>query len=270
MRLKLDKENYEFLMFELLEGNLSKTESKEVMLQINADSFYQKEWVVMQHTVSVPDTSILMPHKKDLLKPVGQHFLFISWPATLKAAASLLLVGIVGFAYYYSNKDGQPLASDINNKPKDTVLNIIPKNLVEERKSQIVKEEAHGQNLLKDYKKDIHPNCVSNDTTKSDYQPEMLTIEPMILDKIAISDLQDEIMNFQMAPSLQLYKSSDLNKSELRLIKGRRVINSVWVHISDVPNLKFKMTPKLKDKKRSIKFEIKGEIIYANALIEIK
>ena len=150
------------------------------------------------------------------------------------------------------------------------LVDSIAKNLVEERKSQIVKEEAHGQNLLKDYKKDIHPNCVSNDTTKSDYQPEMLTIEPMILDKISISDLQDEIMNFQMAPSLQLYKSSDLNKSELRLIKGRRVINSVWVHISDVPNLKFKMTPKLKDKKRSIKFEIKGEIIYANALIEIK
>ncbi len=44
MSNQLNKENYEFLMFELLEGNLAETEKNDLLAQIKANPFYQKEW----------------------------------------------------------------------------------------------------------------------------------------------------------------------------------------------------------------------------------
>ena len=48
----LDKDNYELIMFDLLEGNLSEAEELLVMDQIEGDEFFFREWKLFKATVT--------------------------------------------------------------------------------------------------------------------------------------------------------------------------------------------------------------------------
>ena len=48
--MRLNDENYEWIMVELLEGNLSKKDELLVMEQIEEDEFFFKQWKLFKHT----------------------------------------------------------------------------------------------------------------------------------------------------------------------------------------------------------------------------
>ena len=54
------------------------------------------------------------------------------------------------------------------------------------------------------------------------------------------------------------------------LAKAEKLRSTTKGYWSDIPNLKLKITPKMKNNKPTIGFELKGETIYANAIIELK
>ena len=87
----LNKENYEFLMFELLEGNLNESEVKYLLEQINKDAFYRSEWTLIQQTIAIPDNELTMPNKQSLLKPEDNNRIFIFLSPALKHPFSLLV-----------------------------------------------------------------------------------------------------------------------------------------------------------------------------------
>ena len=64
----LDKDNYELIMFDLLEGNLSEAEELLVMDQIEGDEFFFREWKLFKATVLVPTSSMVFPGKASLYK----------------------------------------------------------------------------------------------------------------------------------------------------------------------------------------------------------
>src|SRR5687767_6815436 len=98
--MQLNKDNYEFLMFELLEGNLNEKEKNTLLDQINKDTFYQREWNLMQLAVATPDNAVRMINKKELLRTEGRRIHFMPFTYFIKIAASLLLLGTAGWWYY--------------------------------------------------------------------------------------------------------------------------------------------------------------------------
>lgn len=65
--MRLTRENYEEVLFDLLEGNLSDEVAAEVRSEIAKDSFYQDEWDLISSAVLEPE-EVLFGNKKALLK----------------------------------------------------------------------------------------------------------------------------------------------------------------------------------------------------------
>jgi hypothetical protein len=270
--MKLTKENYEFLMFELLEGNLNSDERNVLLEQINKDAFYQREWTLMQHSVMMPDTGVLMPNKDHLIKPEGRKIAFFTFANVTKVAASLLLIGTFGWWYYSLNKN-----TDITFIPNETPLNneIVKENEQETSKASgdevvLKKQQNREATLSPIYTADVNPSKKSEikpDSSLADNLPEILLIKPMGKEGIAYTIKQDNVLG---ADYLKLNKpvKREQNKIGTLLAQAENLITIANTYINDIPNLKFKVTPKLKE--RNIGFELKGETIYANAILEMK
>ncbi|MFT5348875.1 MAG: hypothetical protein ACI9M3_001921 [Bacteroidia bacterium] len=66
--MKLNKDNYELVMFDLLEGNLSEADELRVMDQIEGDEFLFREWKLFKSTVLIADKEVTYSGKSKLLK----------------------------------------------------------------------------------------------------------------------------------------------------------------------------------------------------------
>jgi hypothetical protein len=66
--MKLNKDNYELVMFDLLEGNLSEADELRVMDQIEGDEFLFREWKLFKATVLIADKDVTYSGKSKLLK----------------------------------------------------------------------------------------------------------------------------------------------------------------------------------------------------------
>lgn len=67
-KMKLNKDNYELVMFDLLEGNLSEADELRVMDQIEGDEFLFREWKLFKSTVLIADKEVTYSGKSKLLK----------------------------------------------------------------------------------------------------------------------------------------------------------------------------------------------------------
>ena len=66
--MKLNKDNYELVMFDLLEGNLSEADELRLMDQIEGDEFLFREWKLFKSTVLIADKEVTYSGKSKLLK----------------------------------------------------------------------------------------------------------------------------------------------------------------------------------------------------------
>ena len=57
--MKLNKDNYELMMFDLLEGNLSEADELLVMEQIEGDEFLFREWKLFKATVLIAEKEVV-------------------------------------------------------------------------------------------------------------------------------------------------------------------------------------------------------------------
>lgn len=104
--MRIDKENYELLLFELLEGLIPEQQRADLLKQIENDNFLQKEWKWMQQTVMQPD-EVVYEGKSDLLKkPVTR----LSINRGLAVAASILLVFCIGWFTFDQSNSTDPKA----------------------------------------------------------------------------------------------------------------------------------------------------------------
>ena len=269
----LNKENYEFLMFELLEGNLNESEVKYLLEQINKDAFYRSEWTLIQQTIAIPDNELTMPNKQSLLKPEDNNRIFIFLSPALKIAATLFFFGIIGW-WYYSSTNYPRITHNLLNKAAKpdliilkipTEIKIIGKQNDKDHLRVIVGNKnvssKHNTYLLAIVEATVDTNI------SSPYLHDIIQIKPLINESIAFYVGSNEVLHsYPLQIESPTYKEP--NKF-LNLLTRAEIIKSIaneyW---NDIPNLHLKITPKLGE--RNIGFELKGEIIYANALIEIK
>ena len=271
--MNLTRENYEFLMFELLEGNLNESEKNLVIEQINKDAFYKREWSLMQQTLIIPDTQLTMHDKQSLLQPESNNRFFIFLSPALKIAASIILFGTIGWWYYSFNNNSHIVSNNSNEviKPDSKIIEtptdnkpIVKQNELDNRKIHVVKKNV--ANIGKIYVKSKIEQAKDTNLLLP-YLPEILLIKPFANERIAYNITPNEVLKLGV---LQIEKPKfDEPDKFLKLLTQVEAIKSIaneyW---NDIPNLRLKVTPKLKE--RNIGIELKGETIYDNALIEIK
>ena len=93
----LDKDNYELIMFDLLEGNLSEAEELLVMDQIEGDDFLFREWKLFKATVLVPTSSMVFPGKASLYKEEKKVVVMSKRWAAIAASVCILAAVLISW-----------------------------------------------------------------------------------------------------------------------------------------------------------------------------
>jgi len=160
--MKLNKENYELVMFDMLEGNLPELETLQAMKQIEEDEFYFKEWNLFKSTILVPEQSYTYTKKDSLLKKETKVVPMGWWLAT--AAACL----VAAFVFLLPNQTISPQV--VEHKTTPIIENVIP----------AVTEEATKE--VASAKKVLTLPIVEQENEKLNKAPEA-EILPVIIDK---------------------------------------------------------------------------------------
>lgn len=89
----LNKENFELILFDLLEGNLPEKEKAQVLDQIENNPVWKKEWEMLKLTVLESDETIVFEHKAALLKKGGAAMIVALFPkySSWAAAAAIFI-----------------------------------------------------------------------------------------------------------------------------------------------------------------------------------
>ncbi len=121
--MNLNSDNYELVMFDLLEGNLSEADELKVMEQIESDEFLFKEWKLFKSTVLVCSPKTVYKGKSMLLK--DEYAVLHNFGRWVAAAASVALV--VAFIFYWPHREQKKMVHDsaeFLEKEKNMRLNI--------------------------------------------------------------------------------------------------------------------------------------------------
>lgn len=141
--MKLNKDNYELVMFDLLEGNLSEADELRVMEQIEGDEFLFREWKLFKSTVLIAEKDVVFAGKSSLLKEeekVAVIALFKPWMAV---AAS---VAILAVAFVFWPTSDAPKMADTPVVEKNTTEDIVSPKI--ESEELLVTEELVNDNSI--------------------------------------------------------------------------------------------------------------------------
>jgi|AntRauTorckE5430_2_1112549.scaffolds.fasta_scaffold07486_3 hypothetical protein len=139
--MKLNKDNYELVMFDLLEGNLSELDELIVMDQIEGDEFLFREWRLFKSTVLIADEEVTYRAKNSLLKDDKVIILpmYTKWTA-VAASICILAVVVLLWPEAQSTKKVSTVDSAELLTPDNKVVNTTP--IVEEVTSAVNIEEV--------------------------------------------------------------------------------------------------------------------------------
>ncbi|PCJ67698.1 MAG: hypothetical protein COA58_00760 [Bacteroidetes bacterium] len=139
--MKLNKDNYELVMFDLLEGNLSENNELHVMKQIEEDEFFFREWKLFKSTVLIADKEVIFTGKGSLLKEevtVAPVPMFGKWMAV---AASICILAAAIILWPRSSIAPEVMVSDIE-EHDSSPIDIVPEEVIAEKQENGVKDET--------------------------------------------------------------------------------------------------------------------------------
>ncbi|MFY0642905.1 MAG: hypothetical protein JXR19_00405 [Bacteroidia bacterium] len=120
--MRLTKDNYELIMFDLLEGNIPEGNKASIEMQIEQDPFFKEEWELFQSTVLIPELNTVFEKKADLIKKETKVLAIPTWWSVGIAACVLfgLLYMLPRLTDSGDISDGiQPIASETVVEPTD-------------------------------------------------------------------------------------------------------------------------------------------------------
>ncbi|MBR9861489.1 hypothetical protein GYB22_12245 [bacterium] len=213
--MRLTKENYELLMFDLLEGNLSEQQSLDLMAQIESDEFFFKEWKLFKSTILVAEESIQFEGKAALLKEEDDERggFIIPMRRLYSVATAACIILLIGFGIQRYGSDEQiadePSSEILSNPEKQS-----PKVVNEDNESAIIEEQFVKQEPV------LNQNKKATNTSVKDQHPapksEKLKVTPILED--------DEII-----------VKEDLEKIEVEENLGSKELNRIVQDNIDIP-----------------------------------
>lgn len=179
--MKLNKDNYELILFDLLEGNLPEEESIKLMQQIEEDEFLFNEWKLLKHTILQPEEEVVFTRKQDLLKPEETRIIPFYRIGAI-AASVVILFGVFFFLNRNADPKDSPIAVEEVNpaKPKIEPANELP----------VIKQDSQVQ-AVETIVPITQPNTIVREETK-DIQPvkEEKDVEEQIMPKVQEQPLE--------------------------------------------------------------------------------
>ncbi len=144
--MKLNKENYELAMFDLLEGNFSEEEELRIMDQIEGDEFLFREWKLFKSTVLIADKDVTFQGKANLLKEekIAVMPMYSKWMAV---AASVTILAAVFIFWPTSTPPQVATTTEVSTQGTDEVIAGAENTLDEIEK--IVKDDVDVEPLAK-------------------------------------------------------------------------------------------------------------------------
>ena len=261
--MKLTKENYELLMFDLLEGNLPEDVAADLHDQISKDEFYRKEWSLFESTVLIPDTEIVFTKKESLMKSDDKVIPIRTWIAISVAASILLAL----FIFIPKNNIDQPVVESPRNHTELPQKADEPKleenknsepfnsaNLVEESKSPSVDVPSEKSDLINDEQEFIaekpQEEFVDNKTLND------LFDEPIEFKSVEIPDADTNTIPVnQIARNNPIDDFLDHNVTNNPI---ERISSKLIYTIAKLSQPKMKVQPNWKEKNFKIELETTG------------
>jgi hypothetical protein len=177
--MKLTKDNYELVMFDLLEGNLEEAKELEVMAQIEADEFFFREWKLFKSTILVADEGVVYTNKQGLMKKAPVIIPMYRW-ASVAVAASL----VIGLIILWPRENAIEV---VETTPKTEI--ITPENTITPEELPVLVEDNEEESLESELPKARNiartVNQVNNDT-------EEIEEENIVIDE---HFAKDEVLN---------------------------------------------------------------------------
>ncbi len=163
--MKLNKENYELAMFDLLEGNFSEEEELRIMDQIEGDEFLFREWKLFKSTVLIADKDVTFQGKANLLKEekIAVMPMYNKWMAV---AASVTILAAVFIFWPTSTPPQVATSTEMSPHDKEEVL-AGAENTVDEIE-EIVKDDVELAKVVVPQKKVIKASVESNGRDNSE------------------------------------------------------------------------------------------------------
>ena len=163
--MKLNKENYELAMFDLLEGNFSEEEELRIMDQIEGDEFLFREWKLFKSTVLITDKEVTFQGKANLLKEekIAVMPMYSKWMAV---AASVTILAAVFIFWPTSTPPQVATSTEMSPQEKEEVPAgvVNPADEIEE----IVKDDVELAKVVVPEKKVIKASVESNGRDNSE------------------------------------------------------------------------------------------------------
>lgn len=281
--MRLNDENYEWIMVELLEGNLSKKDELLVMEQIEEDEFFFKQWKLFKHTEIQADILVNFPNKENLFKPVVQSPRRV---VPFYGIAASIIFGILVIVFWpskLSEKELVQLVQPLDYQSIETLAT--EKNEVIQEVENITQETPSKHNHLVDLSESMEEIVFTKPAEQTNERIPVIEDSTERYDKI-VNVFGDKflVMDHPDAPDTsvvqQIINRDKLSKNELPLEPkiGEKLIAFVTnrpvrrirdkttniVHKMKNPNLKIQPTFEGRNSTLDIHFESEGYVAMAN------
>ena len=261
--MKLTKENYELLMFDLLEGNLPEDVAADLHDQISKDEFYRKEWSLFESTVLIPDTEIVFTKKESLMKSDDKVIPIRTWIAISVAASILLAL----FIFIPKNNIDQPVVESPRNHTE------LPQEAEEPKLEENKNSEPFNSANLVEESKSPRVDVPSEKSDLINDEQEFIAEKPQeeFVDNKALNDLFDEPIEFKSVeipdadtntiPVNQIARNNPIDDFLDHNVTNNpieRISSKLIYTIAKLSQPKMKVQPNWKEKNFKIELETTG------------
>jgi hypothetical protein len=156
--MRIDNENMELMLFDLLEGNLDAETESKVREEIAHNPVWEREWKLMQMTVLTPETNIVFEKKQTLLKPIQTRKIVPIYWRWIAVSAAACLIFFIWFGTQNQSKNSLPDIATV--KPIKPNLNKVESNQTDKTNSsnsELQIPESVNDPITKKAKENIVP-----------------------------------------------------------------------------------------------------------------
>ena len=279
----IDKDNYELIMFDLLEGNLSEAEELLVMDQIEGDEFFFREWKLFKATVLVPSSTIVFSGKASLYKEEKTVTMLPNRWAAIAASVCILAAVLISWPRQESERVQVITAVTELKSDSDQVVQVDMQKLSSfESEINVDKLGSSGAHISDQKGAELGVKQVFNNI---ELEQIVIPHENMNDVEVLVQNKPDIIQAFpvpKLAENQLLVQRTNINTQELKLAPTRkeRAMTSFRIkelirlknNISDIlvmaSNPKLNINTDFKNNRPSIQLELETKGYQAIASLE--
>lgn len=246
--MRLTRDNYELIMFDLLEGNIPDEDKQSLYEQIEQDVFFAEEWRMFQATIIEPDLSIVF-EKKGKLKHHTMRPPVMMWFSI--GVAAVLIAGFMLFSLIGPDPTPSGVATSVPALTTPTAPST-PSDISTVKDDPQVEERI----LVKNNPSTTPKQIVVESTSPAEDQTTVPSIA--VTDEMTTKPFEGTFASEQLMPPTSSTNDLDLPISDVTNTQFLRIRSVILASADNLRESKIKVNPNWKQKQLNIEFESKG------------